>query len=105
MARPFITFRSREEIAAVYFDGSRESALEVLDAFPHHVQMELDGGGKPLLRISSQAIILGADKWLYKNGDHGRIEVRDHEELTKRWEQLGTDIPKAPSGKSRRKAK
>jgi hypothetical protein len=101
MARPFITFRSREQIAAVYFDGSRESALEVLDAFPHYVQMELDGGGKPLLRISSQAIILGANKWLYKNGDHGRIEVRDHEELTKKWEQLGGQAKPPKKGKSK----
>jgi hypothetical protein len=96
MAAPFISFRARDLIEAVYYDGSRESALEVLNAFPHSTQMELDGENKPLLRITNQAQIVKAHSWLYKNGDHGRIEVRDHEELNKKWEQIGaqTERPK-----------
>lgn len=92
----FTTFRSRDTIEAIYFDGSRESALEILNAFPHSVQLELDGENKPMLRITSQAHIVKEHSWLYKNGEHGRIEVRDHGELTKKWEQLGEGATAQP---------
>jgi hypothetical protein len=102
MAAPFTTFRARDQIEAVYYDGSRESALIVLMAYPYNVQMELDGEGNPLLRISNQAQIVKAHSWLYKNGDHGRIEVRDHEELTKKWEQIGAQAePPKKKGKGK----
>jgi hypothetical protein len=102
MAVTFVTFRSRDLIEAVYYDGSRDGALEVLNAFPYYIQMELDGDNKPTLRIANQAQIVKAHSWLYRNGEHGRIEVRDHEELSKKWEQIGAQAePPKKKGKGK----
>jgi hypothetical protein len=84
-AMPLETFRSRDTISAVYFDGSLESALEVARLFPSQLQIEFTGGNDFLLRATNQAAFVSAHAWVYKNGS-SRVEWRDHEELTKKWE-------------------
>lgn len=111
----FTIFRSRDTVKALYFDGSLESALAILDAFAYSVQMELDGARKPTLRANS--MVLREHVWLYKT-ENGLIAARDHEELTKRWEPLeaspsskgkadGTEVHKKrvqPTSKRRQRA-
>jgi hypothetical protein len=81
------TFRSRDTIQAIYFDGSLESALEVARLFPSQLQVEFTSGEDFLVYVKHQASFLKPHVWVYKNGSN-RVEWRDHEEITQRWEQL-----------------
>jgi hypothetical protein len=98
------TFRSRETIEAAYFDGSIESALEVARLFPSRLQIEFTGpDGDFLLRAVSQAAFVPPRVWVYRLYGSGHVEWRDHEELTKKWEQLQGEVPKSAPKKGKAK--
>jgi hypothetical protein len=98
-AMPFETFRSRDLVKAIYFDGSLDAALEIAKAFPSRVQVEFTGGEDFLLRVNNQASFISAHTYVYEN-DSGRLEWRDLEELTKRWEQTSAPAAKPQKGKT-----
>lgn len=94
----FEVFRSKETIAAIYFDGALATAMEIAKAFPCVVSIEFTGGEDFLLRVRDQAAFIQAHTWVYKNGS-GRLEWRDTAELSTKWEKWTSGpmpiVPKA----------
>jgi hypothetical protein len=101
----FETFRSRETIQAIYFDGSLDSGMAICRAFPSVVSLEFTGSESFLLRVRDQAAFLKEHTWCYKN-DSGRLEWRDTEELNTKWEKQATGpMPAAPKQTNRARSR
>lgn len=94
-------FRSKDTIAATYFDGSFQAAVEIAKEFPGRISIEFVSGTDFLLRVRDQASFIQPHNWVYQNGSN-RLEWRDTAELETKWEKwTAGPMPTKPKGRKK----